>query len=376
MSNENVLITLVVHTPDRAFKLKEILEFHNIPVSLEDVAVEGIPVDEPPKKVRIPASSLIEGLKVLESGDNNAAPLALIKMTGIGNSLLIPVDFSPLSRLAVRAGFFLADKFGVEPIILHSFVTPVFTPGDNVFLDPTSGEDRELEAVEDADLRRIASSQLSDLKRAIIDSQKVGVLPDIKFSTTLLEGIPEQVILEYCRENKPVMVVMATRGADKKETDLVGSVTAEVIDAGRTPIFTVPENFGLTGMERIRRIAMFCTFTGYDVVTLRWLMRSFDYPSCEFYLLPAGDRPVVKVDHKLEELCAFLNKMYPTARFHHPVLDSGKFDDRIKKFIENKRIELIIVPNKKSSALSRFFKPTLAHRILFEKDIPLLVLPV
>ena len=51
-------------------------------------------------------------------------------------------------------------------------------------------------------------------------------------------------------------------------------------------------------------------------------------------------------------------------------------DNNMKTVLDERRIDLIIVPNKKSSAFSRFFRPTLAHRILFEKDIPLLVLPV
>lgn len=376
MGSDKNLITLVVHTPEHAFRLKDVLEFHNIPVIIEDVVLEGVSANECPKKVRIPFDSLTEGLKILESGESDAAPLDLIKMTGIGGSLLIPVDFSPLSKLALKAGFYLADKFGVEPMVLHAYIAPMFTPGENVFADPMTDSDNEMAAVETADLRQIASKQLSELKKELKKEQSEGKLPDIKFSTTLLEGVPEQVILEYCKVNKPLMVVMATRGADKKESDLIGSVTAEVIDGSRTPVFTVPEYYSLRGVENIKRVAMFCTFSGFDVVTLRWLMRSFDYPACDFYLLPAGDRPVMKADRKLEQLSAFLNKMYPTANFHHVSMDNSRFDDHVRNLVEQFDIDLIIVPNKKSSAFSRFFRPTLAHRILFEKDIPLLVLPV
>ncbi len=42
MGNDGNLITLVVHTEDRALKLKEILEFHDIAVTLEDVVVEDL----------------------------------------------------------------------------------------------------------------------------------------------------------------------------------------------------------------------------------------------------------------------------------------------------------------------------------------------
>ena len=208
MGNDGDLITLVVHTEERALRLKEILEFHDIPVRLEDVELPGIPLQIAPKKVRIPIASLALGLKILESGDANSTPLAVIKMTGMGSNLLIPVDFSPSSMMAVRVGFFLAEKFGVEPIILHSYIAPLFTSPEVTGEDIDDISDSELEAVEALNLRKVAASQLSKFKADVAKAVSDGVLPDIKFSTTLLEGIPEQVIQEYCKQNHPVMEVL------------------------------------------------------------------------------------------------------------------------------------------------------------------------
>lgn len=376
MQSDNNLITLVVHTDDRALKLKEILEFHGIAVTIEDVTVEDSPLTVNAKKVRIPMSDLALGLKILESGEAKSLPLAVIKMTGMGNTLLIPVDFSPASMKAVKVGFFLAEKFEIEPIILHSYIAPLFNPsepfGEDLDLDNTS----EINAEEAADLRKIAASQLSNFKAKVENACKSGELPSIKFSTTLLEGIPEQVIHEYCRENNPFMVVMATRGIHKKESDLVGSVTAEVIDSCRLPVLTVPEDYAVPTIDKVKRIALFCTFTGFDMIAIRGLMRTFDYPSCNFYLLPVSDRPINNAAKKLDDLAKYFNDTYPTSTFTALHLPKGKFDERIKEVLDDNDIQLTIVPNKKSSAFSRFFRPTLAHRILFDRDIPLVVLPV
>lgn len=375
MGVEGALVTLVIHTGERARRLKEILEFHGISVTVEPIETEDASLQaEKPVKVRIPESSLALGLKILESGDLSTSPLALIKMTGLGRNLLIPVDFSPASIVAVKVGFYFAEKFNVEPIIMHSYITPVFNPAEPY--DDVMDDDTEAEAIEVADLRKVASEQLSKFKRQVERAQNEGTVAKLKFSTTLLEGIPEQVIQEYCKQNNPLMVVMATRGINKKEADLVGSVTAEVIDSCRVPVFTVPDHYAPGGIEEVKRIAMFCTMTNFDVVTIRGLMRMFDYPSCDLYLLPASDRPVAGAERKLEELREFLNNSFPTARFHTPRLASGKFDDRVRRLFDDEDIQLMIVPNKKTSALSRFFRPTLAHRILFDRDVPLLVLPV
>lgn len=374
-SGKDNLISLAIYHDARAFKLKDILEFHDIPVVLDDVTGHDSHVIADVKSVKIPLSLLESGLKILESGDTALSPSEMFKMTGLGRSLLIPVDFSPSSMTAVEVGFNLALKFGIEPVILHAFIAPVFNPADSYGgIEPDA--DPEVDAIETIDLRRIAASKLSNFKKKVSEAQNNGDIPDVKFSTTLLEGVPEQVIIDYCRLNSPMLVVMSTRGVDKKESDLIGSVTAEVIDSCRVPVFTLPEGFQSQGVEKIRNIALFCNFSDIDLTVVRTLMKMFDFPSVDFVLMPVSDRPFAGVSRKLEDLRDFLAATYPTASFHVPHEIGGDFEETINNVFSRHDTKLIIVPNKKSTALSRFFKPTLAHKILYDKDLPMLVIPV
>jgi nucleotide-binding universal stress UspA family protein len=43
---------------------------------------------------------------------------------------------------------------------------------------------------------------------------------------------------------------------------------------------------------------------------------------------------------------------------------------------KNLNIDLIVVPNKRKNVFARFFNPGLAHRILTNADLPLLVIRV
>lgn len=377
MGTSDKFFTLVVHTPDRAQRLKEILEYHGIKVELTDFEAAPFADSLKPKNVRIPLESLELGLKILESGQLASSPVSLMKMTGMGNNLLIPVDFSPASLIAVKIGFILAQKFGVEPVVLHAYIAPVFPSEpfgedlENPVAPPYEEDMEETAAIQD-----IAAKQLVKFKQQIKKAQQDGSLPDVHFSTSLLEGIPEQVINEYCKENKPLMVVMATRGIHKKESDLVGSVTAEVIDSCRVPVFTVPEDYTSKPISKLSNILFFCNFTADDMVNMRALMRIGDFPASNVYLLPVSDRPFNNVGTKLEDEAQLFAQTYPTATFTAQTLQKGKFEDALRSFLDAHEIDLIIVPNKKSSAFSRFFHPTLAHRILFDKDIPLLVIPV
>ena len=40
------------------------------------------------------------------------------------------------------------------------------------------------------------------------------------------------------------------------------------------------------------------------------------------------------------------------------------------------KIDLIVVPNKKKNVFSRFFNPSLAHKILLHADIPMITIPI
>lgn len=371
------LISLVIHTPARAARLKEVLEAHDIYVEFEEICYKSLNFQSSPLKVMIDIEKLPMALKILESGDLVSTPLAIPKMENSGNTILIPVDFSPSSMLAVKVGFHLAKKLQLFPVILHSFLAPQFTPSEfyESQVDPMGQPDME-EVEEEMSLQKMASSQLARFKKtvekAILDEE----LADVKFTTTLLEGVPEQVIHEYCRQNSPLLIVMATRGVDKKESDLIGSVTAEVIDSCRVPILTVPENHVIRGVENIRNITLFCSFTSFDAVAVRALMRMFDYPQCNFWLIPANESATETNIRKLDNLKTYLAEIFPTATFNTDTLGKGKFDDLMRLFLNEHNINMIIVPNKKSNAISRFFRPTLAHKILFERDIPLLVLPI
>ena len=125
MGNPSDLISLVVFSKPRALAFKTALQANGINASLVEVDAPD-PDGLHPQHVFVSPDSLSRALKILESGD--FAPVSLLKMTGMGNNLLIPVDFSPSSILAVRAGFALARKFDVEPIVMHCLDDLRFDP--------------------------------------------------------------------------------------------------------------------------------------------------------------------------------------------------------------------------------------------------------
>lgn len=301
-------------------------------------------------------------------------------MTGSGASVLIPVDFSPKGILSVKVGFELARRLNTNVCLIHAsvFPDPAIVPQ---FPEDFNGMDNENVEIEEAEISEEVHEQdlhsMEIIKKKIKELQKSGDLPDLSFKSVIAPGMPEEVISEYCNENPPSVVVMATRGLSKRMEELVGSVTAEVIDHCVAPVMTVPEDYTFNGFKEIVRICVFCNFDEGDYESVSHLMKMFDNPEVKIYLFPANNK--IKNKDKvvtLENLQSRLKMDFPNSEFLIGYNGDGNLRIEAEKFFIQESIQMILAPNHKRNALSRFFNPGLAHKILYEIDFPMLAIPV
>ena len=301
--------------------------------------------------------------------------------TGSSARVLIPVDFSQKGSLALKVGFELARRLGREATLIHASVVPDPTSMPE-FPDTFNGidnEEVEIEEVEmDREIHEIDSRSMDNLKKKIEKLQEAGTFPAIKFNTVLAPGMPEEVIAEYCAMTPPSVVVMATRGREKRHEELIGSVTAEVIDHCVAPVLTVPEDYTFSGFKEIERICAFCYFDDSCLEAVRKLMEMFGRPEVRIYLFPATDKLKGEERQKaLEVIRGKLMAQFPNSEF---IIDTDAAGKNLREEAENlfvkKDIQMILAPNRHRNALARFFNPGLPHKILYEIDFPMLAIPV
>lgn len=297
--------------------------------------------------------------------------------SGMSRHMLIPVDFSDASMFAVRVGFHFARVLDMTPVLMH--VYPMVWLGDDTageYLGENDPMESELaDAIAERDMMRTAEHRFRKFRKQLTEKIESGDIADVKYTTLLQQGIPEDEILGYCREQHPGMVLMSTRGISRKEEDLIGSVTAEVLDSCEVPVFTIPDNYPIEDSKPLKRMLMFCTLDQYDVPALEKLMHTFNSPEIDVWLMPVTHRHAATVQQLLNSLFEQLSNAWPNATFHEAPLLDAKIDSQLETFIKNNQIELIIAPNRRASILTRLFRPSVAHQCLFTIDIPMLALP-
>lgn len=372
-SFDNKFITLAIHSENVAPEIVDLLARHGVSVRQEPVVqrksgiISGI-------RLSVLERDLPFALKVVESGLDADRISEQLKLSGSSRILLIPVDFSSYTIMAVRIGFEFAARLSLKPLLLHAYAVPSFSVSLSISSDPSD----EVAQEEDATImRENAMKAMSDLKKQIDLLQKQGVIADLIFSTAVARGVPEDVILQYTRMNSPGLVVMATRGISKKEQELVGSVAAEVLDSCRVPLLTLPENYKYTGVRDISKLVFFCNLDSQDVLSVDMLMRMFGFPDVHVTLIPVNDRlDPHTVGNKLNSLQDYFSANYPLSSFSSVIFHKKSFREDLENFIAHDNVQLFIVPNKKKNIFARLFRPGIAHRMLFERDMPMLALPV
>lgn len=373
-------ITLAIHSKERADALRSILESHGIEVRYESImaAGDGMVVGI---RVKIKENDLPLALKVAESSQCYVTETELLKINGTAGNILIPVDFSPNSLLACRVGFDVANRLKLHPVILHAFTSPYLFPSvgevDDFDGDMAPGAQPSIaEMAMNVDMKKESERQMRSFRRKIEELQDCGSIPSIKFSSIVTDGIPEDVIKDYCVGNPPAVVVMATRGKDRRDEELVGSVTAEVLDSCRVPVFVVPENCRMKSVKDVRRLIYFCNLDRQDILSVDSLMRMFDYPEAQVTLIPVSDKNGGDVKKRVEMLKEYFSNAYPASTFSTEVFPVKTFRDNLEDYISRAGVEMMIVPNRKRNVFQRLFNPGIAHKLLFERDMPMLALPV
>ena len=303
------------------------------------------------------------------------------KSAGKSAKVLIPVDFSSKNSLAVKVGFELARRLDREVELIHASVIadPGIVPQ---FPDDFNGLDNEASEIEEIELQKEVDAMdeklMAKLKKQISGLQEKGEIPAISFGSVLSPGMPEEVIAEYCALSKPAVIVMATRGCEKRKEELVGSVTAEVIDHAVAPVMTVPEEYTFAGFKSIINICAFCNGDDGDIKAIGSLMEMFDNPEVKIFLFPASDK------FKGKSFADLMNPVKEKLMAGYPNAEFSVFGEEVarnlreeaEKFFIRENIQMILAPNRKRSALSRFFHPGLAHKILYEIDFPMLAIPL
>lgn len=365
-------ITIAIHTYEKALSLRSLLESEGISVELHNVNLE-LPGFSSGVRVRIPEDDLPLALRIIENKELFAQPG---NDTQVSHKILVPVDFSENSFKAAIVAANIASTKGESLQFLYSYIDPYIT--GNIQLTDSLSYD-----VGEPGARQALGENASKLMTHFCDrfksAMKKGEIPVVKYGHHVCEGVPEDAIIDFAKNQLPGLIVMGTRGSLRKERDLIGSVTAEVLDEGRFTVLTVPEPFDLEKSLKPNNILFFSNIDQDDILAMDALYRLFGTRQANVTIVHMPGRKrlsqlsAVKALGRLSDYCRdnFTRYHFVTVPLHE-----NNYDSEFERLNNEHNFDLIVIPNHRRNAFSRLFNPGLAHKLLLRTDIPMLVIPV
>lgn len=361
---EDKLVTLAIRTYERAQMIKTVLEEHDIETVIHNLNLEH-PEMAVGVRVRIHESDLPRALKIVEEIESNweTKPVPALKQ-----QVLIPIDFADQISKVVDFGFEYAAKLNAEVVFLHVYFSPAYTISSNNDLSTYSITDSEL-------LRRIISNANADVENMTHLVNKridAGELPAIPFCFGLKEGVPEDEILDFCKKTKPALVVMGTHGK-KLNNELIGSVTAEVMEACPSPVFAIPMQMTIQEPSDIKRIAFLTNFDQNDLIAIDRALALFGTENLEIYFVHASNKNVVWNEVMLAGIKSYFANHYPTLATNYALIGSTIAPASLEKYLTEQKIDVLAFNTRKRNIFARLFQPGLAYKMVLNSDTPLFV---
>jgi nucleotide-binding universal stress UspA family protein len=201
-----------------------------------------------------------------------------------------------------------------------------------------------------------------------------GEFPTVNYSYVLREGLPEEEIVAFSKEYDPAIIVMGTRGKNQKDLDLIGSVTAEVIEASHVPVIALPEKTHFNDFKEVKNIAFFTNFSQRDLVAFDSMMSILKYYSPKVFLTHISTKRDTWDEIKLEGVISYFKKQYPEIEVDYGILNGNELNEDIERYIRAKKIDALALTTSKRNIFARMFNPSIARKMLFHTDTPLFVL--
>ncbi len=145
--------------------------------------------------------------------------------------ILVPVDFSECSRVAVRQAIDLAQKYDAVLEIFHAYEPPYYV-GDVLIQIP----DKPALSVHDY-IKQSAQTLLDEMLT------EVGGLDTVRHTSDLVAGVPADAILEKCKDTSFDLIVMGTHGRRGLSHLLMGSVAERVIRQASCPVLVLRDTY-------------------------------------------------------------------------------------------------------------------------------------
>jgi nucleotide-binding universal stress UspA family protein len=269
-------------------------------------------------------------------------------------NLLIPTDFSPVADNALKYALDMAIQYQLSINLFH--VVQLSTPdiANVVYIESMD------------EMSKFAKEKMQE---------KVDILqkeyPSLEFSFKVETGLFLDSLRQHCEETNPVAVLMGITGDGSTIDKMIGSNAILAMHNLTTPIIIVPKNAYFTS---VNHICFACDLKNVATSTPLLAIKAFAK-------LFNSEVHILNIDYKnrhfspsTQDELEVLNLMFDTIPHHFHFIENEHLQDAINDFIDQNKMDMLIMLPKKHSFFESLFKKSQTKEMLYQSHIPILAL--
>lgn len=268
-------------------------------------------------------------------------------------NILVPTDFSQLSKSALKYAIKIANKLGGNITVLH-----VMTMTRALRI---SMRDKILSP--DQDLMESAGAELERMIKTLSEQYKSHAA--IKYHVVRGAYFPSTLLRE-ARRLRSGLVVMGTRGATGITKTFLGSNTNSVIEVSHVPVLAVPEKADFKGFRNVVYASDLRNLEDELSMLVRYIEK-FGSTIHLLHIVPPGEE-VEAVESKIETvLQGFAYKNIITLVLVDPDVNSA-----VDQYVEVSRADVLAMFTHEISFFEKVFDTSMTRKMAFHSRVPLL----
>jgi nucleotide-binding universal stress UspA family protein len=268
-------------------------------------------------------------------------------------NILVPTDFSPLSKVAVEYAIEIANTLNGNVTLLHVITIPN-TIRVTMHEKMKEIQDEMMQSVE-TDMRNL----IREVSYSVLTGNQVqqSIVRNADFN---------EAVLEEAERLRSGLIVMGTRGASGIKKALVGSNTTAVISQAKIPVLAVPATCKFRGMKDI----VYASDLKHLDVELKILMPYVQRFGTTIHLLhvaPAGT-DVATLEDKIEDTIKSLGY----SNIVTVVTVDENVHDAILQYVSVSKASLLAMFTHNPTFYEKLFDKSVTRAMAFDSSVPLL----
>lgn len=272
-------------------------------------------------------------------------------------TILVPTDFSSSAENALFFASLFAKKQHAKLIMLHAFQIPI----------PVAEISFKMLQEEKENKKKEANTKL------LLERNKIKDAETINIEYQAIEGLAEDVVLDFSNDKTIDYIIMGTNGAGKHTSGMFGSTASHIIEKANCPIIAIPENASFS--NEIKKITFATDFHSNDIEAIDKISDIASTFHAHIKILHISDTETSSEEEKVM-MYNFTKKLNAKTSYQNmsfQILKGTDVETQLEEYIKSHNADMIVMSTHFRSFMDRLFKKSITKEIVLKTTIPLVV---